>query len=55
MGMMPGQEKLCKNTIKNPAALDSLRDQFMSKKLNEIKNTAQPNKKEIIKEQAEKI
>ena len=57
MGMMPGQEKIVQEYYKkNPAALDSLRGSIYEQKIiNEIKNTAQPNKKEITKEQAEKI
>ncbi|MDC3005024.1 trigger factor [Candidatus Pelagibacter sp.] len=57
MGMMPGQEKIVQEYYqKNPAALDSLRGSIYEQKIiNEIKNTAQPTKKEITKDQAEKI
>ena len=57
MGMMPGQEKIVQEYYqKNPAALDGLRGSIYEQKIiNEIKKTAQPNKKEITKEQAEKI
>ena len=54
--MMPGQEKLSKNIMKNPSALDSLRGQIYEEKiLEEIKKSAKINKKNITKSEAEKI
>ena len=55
--MMPGQEKIVKDYYeKNPAAIESLRGSIYEEKIiNEIKKNAQVNKKEISKEEAEKI
>ena len=55
--MMPGQEKMVMEFYqKNPSALASLRGNVYEEKIiNVIKNKAKPNKKEITKEQAEKI
>ena len=55
--MMPGQEKMVMEFYqKNPSALASLRGNVYEEKIiNVIKSKAKPNKKEITKEQAEKI
>ena len=55
--MMPGQEKMVKEYYeKNPAALDSLRGTIYEEKIiAEIKKISKINKKEITKEEAEKI
>jgi trigger factor len=55
--MMPGQEKMVMDFYqKNPSALASLRGNVYEEKIiNLIKSKAKPNKKEISKEQAEKI
>ena len=55
--MMPGQEKIVKDYYeKNPAAIDSLRGQIYEEKIiEEIKKKANITKKEITKEEAEKI
>ncbi len=55
--MMPGQEKMVKEYYeKNPSAIDSLRGSIYEEKIiEEIKKTAKINKKEITKEEAEKI
>ena len=55
--MMPGQEKIVKDYYeKNPAAIDSLRGQIYEEKIiEEIKKKAKTTKKEITKEEAEKI
>jgi trigger factor len=55
--MMPGQEKMVMDFYqKNPSALASLRGTVYEEKiLNLIKEKAKPNKKEISKEEAEKI
>ena len=55
--MMPGQEKMVSEYYeKNPSALDSLRGSIYEEKIiNEIKKKAKVNKKEITKEEAEKI
>ena len=55
--MMPGQEKLVMDFYqKNPSAVASLRGTVYEEKiLNLIKEKAKPNKKEISKEEAEKI
>tara|TARA_B100001027_G_C16061765_1_gene238888 strand:- start:39 stop:419 length:381 start_codon:yes stop_codon:yes gene_type:complete len=57
MGMMPGQEKIIQEYYqKNPAALNSLRGSIYEEKIiEEIKKECKSNKKEITKEQAEKI
>ncbi len=57
MGMMPGQEKIIQEYYqKNPAALNSLRGTIYEEKIiNEIKKNGKAIKKEITKEQAEKI
>ena len=57
MGMMPGQEKIIQEYYqKNPAALNSLRGTIYEEKIiNEIKKNGNAIKKEITKEQAEKI
>ena len=54
---MPGQEKIVKDYYeKNPAAIDSLRGQIYEEKIiEEIKKKAKTTKKEISKEEAEKI
>ena len=54
---MPGQEKMVMDFYqKNPSALASLRGNVYEEKIiNLIKSKAKPNKKEISKEQAEKI
>ena len=55
--MMPGQEKIVKEYYeKNPSALDSLRGQIYEEKiLDEIKKGAKINKRDITKNEAEKI
>jgi len=55
--MMPGQEKMVKEYYeKNPSALDSLRGSIYEEKIiAEIKKISKINKKEITKEEAEKI
>jgi len=55
--MMPGQEKMVMDFYqKNPSALASLRGTVYEEKIiDQIKSKAQPNKKEISKEEAEKI
>ena len=55
--MMPGQEKMVMEFYqKNPSALASLRGTVYEEKIiNLIKTKAKPNKKEITKEEAEKI
>jgi trigger factor len=55
--MMPGQEKMVMEFYqKNPSAVASLRGTVYEEKiLNLIKEKAKPNKKEISKEEAEKI
>ena len=54
---MPGQEKMVMDFYqKNPSALASLRGTVYEEKiLNLIKEKGKPNKKEISKDQAEKI
>ena len=54
---MPGQEKMVKEYYeKNPSALDSLRGSIYEEKIiDQIKKNAKLNKKEISKEEAEKI
>ena len=55
--MMPGQEKMVMDFYqKNPSALASLRGTVYEEKIIDlIKTKAKPNKKEISKEDAEKI
>ncbi len=55
--MMPGQEKMVMDFYqKNPSALSSLRGTVYEEKIiNLIKEKAKPNKKEITKDEAEKI
>ena len=55
--MMPGQEKIVKDYYEqNPAAIDSLRGQIYEEKIiEEIKKKANITKREITKEEAEKI
>jgi trigger factor len=55
--MMPGQEKMVMDFYqKNPSALASLRGTvYEDKILNLIKEKGKPNKKEISKDEAEKI
>ena len=55
--MMPGQEKMVMEFYqKNPSALASLRGTVYEEKIIDlIKTKAKPNKKEISKEEAEKI
>ena len=55
--MMPGQEKMVMDFYqKNPSAVASLRGTVYEEKiLNLVKEKAKPNKKEISKEEAEKI
>jgi len=55
--MMPGQEKMVMDFYqKNPSAVASLRGTVYEEKiLNLIKEKAKPNKKEISKEEAEKL
>ena len=54
---MPGQEKMVMDFYqKNPSAISSLRGTvYEDKILNLVKEKAQPNKKEISKDEAEKI
>jgi len=54
---MPGQEKMIMEFYqKNPSALASLRGNVYEEKIIDlIKTKAKPNKKEITKEEAEKI
>jgi trigger factor len=54
---MPGQEKMVMDFYqKNPSALQSLRGTVYEEKIIDlIKTKAKPNKKEISKEEAEKI
>ena len=55
--MMPGQEKMVMDFYqKNPSAVASLRGTVYEEKIiNLIKEKSKPNKKEITKEEAEKI
>jgi trigger factor len=55
--MMPGQEKMVMDFYqKNPSALASLKGTVYEEKIiNLVKTKAKPNKKEITKEEAEKI
>ncbi len=55
--MMPGQEKMVKEYYeKNPSAIDSIRGSIYEEKIiNEIKKSAKVNKKQISKNEAEKI
>ena len=55
--MMPGQEKMVMEFYqKNPSALASLRGTVYEEKIIDvIKSKAKPNKKEISKDEAEKI
>ena len=55
--MMPGQEKMVKEYYeKNPSAIDGVRGSIYEEKIiNEIKKTAKVNKKQISKDEAEKI
>ena len=55
--MMPGQEKMVMEFYqKNPSAVASLRGNVYEEKIiNLIKSKAKPNKKDISKEEAEKI
>ena len=55
--MMPGQEKIVKEYYeKNPSAIDGIRGSIYEEKIiNEIKKTAKVNKKQISKDEAEKI
>ncbi len=55
--MMPGQEKIVREYYeKNPSAIDSIRGSIYEEKiLNQIKKEASVNKKEISKNEAEKI
>jgi len=55
--MMPGQEKMVKEYYeKNPSAIEGLRGSIYEEKIiEEIKKTAKITKKEISKEEAEKI
>ena len=55
--MMPGQEKMVMEFYqKNPSALASLRGTVYEEKIIDlIKTKAKPSKKEISKEEAEKI
>jgi len=57
LSMMPGQEKMVMEFYqKNPSALASLRGTVYEEKIIDlIKTKAKPNKKEITKEEAEKI
>ena len=57
LSMMPGQEKMVMDFYKkNPSALASLRGTVYEEKIIDlIKIKAKPNKKEITKEEAEKI
>ena len=55
--MMPGQEKMVKEYYEqNPSAIEGLRGSIYEEKIiAEIKKSAKVNKKEITKEEAEKI
>ena len=55
--MMPGQEKMVKEYYeKNPSAIDGIRGSIYEEKIiNEIKKSAKVNKKQISKDDAEKI
>ncbi len=55
--MMPGQEKIVREYYeKNPSAIDAIRGSIYEEKiLNQIKKEASVNKKEISKNEAEKI
>ena len=55
--MMPGQEKMVKEYYeKNPSAIDGIRGSIYEEKIiNEIKKSAKINKKQISKDEAEKI
>ena len=55
--MMPGQEKMVREFyVKNPSALDNLRGNVYEEKIiNLIKSKAKANKKDITKDEAEKI
>jgi len=55
--MMPGQEKMVKEYYeKNPSAIDGIRGSIYEEKIiNEIKKSAKVNKKQISKNEAEKI
>ena len=55
--MMPGQEKMVKEYYeKNPSAVDGIRGSIYEEKIiNEIKKSAKVNKKQISKDEAEKI
>ncbi len=55
--MMPGQEKMVKEYYeKNPSAIDGVRGSIYEEKIiNEIKKSAKVNKKQISKDEAEKI
>ena len=55
--MMPGQEKMVTEFYqKNPSALDSIRGNVYEEKIiKSIKSKAKANKKDITKEEAEKI
>ena len=55
--MMPGQEKMVKEYYeKNPSAIDGIRGSIYEEKIiDQIKKTAKVNKKQISKDEAEKI
>ena len=55
--MMPGQEKMVKEYYeKNPSAIDGIRGSIYEEKIiNEIKKSAKVNKKQISKDEAERI
>ncbi len=55
--MMPGQEKMVKEYYeKNPSAIDGITGSIYEEKIiNEIKKSAKVNKKQISKDEAEKI
>ena len=55
--MMPGQEKMVKEYYeKNPSAIDGIRGSIYEEKIiNEIKKSVKVNKKQISKDEAEKI
>ena len=55
--MMPGQEKMVKEYYeKNPSAIDGIRGSIQEEKIiDQIKKTAKVNKKQISKNEAEKI
>jgi len=55
--MMPGQEKMVKEYYeKNPSAIDGIRGSIYEEKIiDQIKKTAKINKKQISKDEAEKI